>query len=105
MKRMNDDEVMNYVYGKLFGDLDNVEAKNMFDDQGEGAVESAVPNAEPEMKGSGGVKVTIEPIMAASSEGSKPEKPTTDDADEDEEDRLKGISGMSPLMAQMHRDR
>ena len=99
MKRMSDDEVMDFVYGKLFGDLDNIEADNMFKKDGEGDVEGMVSNAEPEMKGSGGVKVTIEPIMASTSEGSKPNKPTTDDEDED---KLKGIGGMSPLMAQLH---
>ena len=102
VKRMSDDDVMDYVYGKLFGDLDHIEADNMFDKDG-AATESAKPNAEPEMKGSGGIKVTIEPLMASASESSK--ESTGDDDEDDDEDKLKGIGGMSPLMAQLHGER
>ena len=100
-KRMSDDDVMNYVYGKLFGDLDGIESHALFDEEpGKmGAIEGEVENAKPESQSSGGVKVTIEPIMAAAQEG---EKMTADEDDEDEEDKLKGIGQMSPLMAQLH---
>lgn len=101
VKRMSDDDVMNYVYGKLFGDLDGIESHALFDEDGEHAVEGANANAEPESQGSGGVKVTIEPLMASVAEGEK--MSSGDDEDEDEEeDKLKGIGGMSPLMAQLH---
>jgi hypothetical protein len=101
VKRMNDDDVMNYVYGKLFGDLDHIEAGDMFDKDDADATESTKANAEPEMKGSGGIKVTIEPLMAGAQESSKPSSGDDDQEDEDE-DKLKGIADMSPLMAQLH---
>ncbi len=102
-KRMNDDDVMNYVYGKLFGDLDGMESHAMFDEGGDGAVEGAAPNAAPETQSAGGMKITIQPLMVGAEEG---ERKTDDSAqDEDDEDKLKGISGMSPLMAQLHSGR
>lgn len=112
VKKMSDDDVMNLVYGKLFGDLDGIESHALFENEegsdGMHEIEGTAANAEPEMKGSGGVKVTIEPVMGATSEGSKPGKPTMDDHDDDdddEDDRLKGIGNMSPLMAQLHGSR
>lgn len=97
-KRMSDDDVMDYVYGKLFGDLDGIESHSLFDKQGEGAVEGTAANAEPESHGAGGMKITIEPLMAAAQEGGK----ESDDDDDEDEDKLKGIGEMSPLMAQLH---
>lgn len=107
VKKMNDDEVMNYVYGKLFGDLDRMESKSMnFDEGGEGAVEGAVDNAKPESKESGGMKITIEPLMAGAQEGGRRTADVgTTEEDDEENDRLKGIGGMSPLMAQLHGER
>lgn len=101
MKRMNDDDVMNYVYGKIFGDLDGIESNALFDD--EDPLQKNAPNAEPEMKGSGGVKITVEPVMAGVAETSK--LSAGDDEEEEDEDRLAGIGRMSPLMAQLHPDR
>lgn len=100
-KRMSDDDVMNYVYSKLFGDLDGIEAHSLFDEDGEGAVEGETPNAEPETQSSGGVKITVEPLMGGAQESGKPsdtEIPGTDD----EEERSNRLASMSPLMAQLH---
>ena len=97
VKKMNDDDVMNYVYSKLFGDLDGIESHSLFDDKGEGAAEGTAKNAEPESKESGGMKITIEPLMAAAQESAKPSS-----GDDDEEDEMDDIAGMSPLMAQLH---
>lgn len=104
VKKMSDDDVMDYVYGKLFGDLDGIESHSLFDKDGEHAVEGTADNAEPDSKSAGGMKITIEPLMAASAEGAK--MSSGDDKDEEEEeDKYKGLSGMSPLMAQMHGNR
>src|SRR6185436_7886050 len=98
-KKLNDDEAMEMAYRKLFGDLDNIESRSMFDSDDVTPNDDVVKNAEPEMKGSGGVKVTIEPLMVAAEEGAK----MHDDAeDEEKEDKLKGIGGMSSLMSQLH---
>ena len=97
-KRMSDDEVENFVFSKLFGDLDGIEAHQMFEPGGEGEVEGEVPNAAPVSQNSGGVKITVEPLMAAAQEGGKP----SDTEEEDEEDNLKGISKMSPMMERLH---
>lgn len=101
VKRMNDDDVMNYVYGKLFGDLDGMESHAMFDEDEGGLTpnDDVVKNAEPAEAGSGGVKITVEPLMASAAESSKL---SSGDDDEEDEDKLKGIGGMSPLMAQLH---
>lgn len=106
VKKMSDDDVMNYVYGKLFGDLDGIESHTLFDDGGEHAVEGTVANAMPDSKESGGMKITIEPLMKGAEEGGR-ETDTNRDGEEDEEDedKLKGIGGMSPLMAQLHGSR
>jgi hypothetical protein len=77
----------------------------MFEPGDEGKVEGEVPNAEPASSNSGGVKITVEPLMAAAQEGGKPsdtELPTDKEEDEDDEDKLKGISKMSPMMAALH---
>lgn len=101
MKRMSDDEAMDAAYRKLFGDLDNIESRSLFD---EGKLEETgvtAPNAEPESEGSGGIKITVEPIMKGAEEGGRVTDNNTDGED-DNEDALKGIGEMSPLMAQLH---
>ena len=40
-RRMTDDEIMDYTYNKLFGDLDNIESGSMFSDK-EGATQGAL---------------------------------------------------------------
>lgn len=110
-KRMTDDEVQNYVYSKMFGDMDGIEAHSMFDESpDEHVVEGTVENAEPASKESGGMKITIEPLMAAAQEGGKPSDTSIvgeehDEDDEDHEDKLKGIGKMSPMMSRLHGDR
>jgi hypothetical protein len=108
-KRMTDDEIMDYTYNKLFGDLDGIQAGEMFK---EGDEVEAAPNAES--AGTSGIKLTIEPMMVGAREGgrdpqdemSKKRGESIDEVDdEDEDDKFKGISKMSPLMAQMHGSR
>lgn len=107
VRRMSDDEIQEFVHNKMFSDLDGLETKSGLFDEGdhdESDVEGIAENAEPESKGSGGVKITIEPLMQAARESGKPEA-GDEDREEAEKDRLKGISGMSPLMAQLHGER
>ncbi len=94
-KRLTDEEIMDYTYNKVFGDLDGLRSGSMFSED-KGATEGAVPDAGT--AGLEGIDITIKPRMLATAEGDKPEE-------EDEEDRLKGISKMSPLMSQLHGDR
>ena len=107
VKRMSDDDVQNYVYSKMFGDLDGIEAHSLFDEDegtaGMHEIEGTAENAEPASKESGGMKITIEPIMAGATEGEKPTNSAIEEDREDEEDdKYKGLSDMSPLMAQLH---
>jgi hypothetical protein len=105
VRKMSDDEVMDFVHNKMFNDLDGLESSHLFDEgKDEGDVEGTAPNAKPESSNSGGVKITIEPLMEAGRESGKPEA-GDDDREDAEEDRLKGIGGMSPLMAQLHGER
>ncbi len=102
VKRMTDDDVQEYVYNKMFGDLDGIESHSLFDKGGEEAVSGTADNAKPANAESGGVKITIEPLMQATAEGGKLSSGDDDKEEEDEKDRMKGIGDMSPLMAQLH---
>lgn len=94
-KPMDDDEIMDMAYNRLFGDLDGIRAGSMFSDKTEGAVPNAgTPGIE-------GVSVEIKPLMAGAAEGEKKDD-LDGNLDEEDEDRLKGIGNMSPLMAQLH---
>lgn len=92
MARMTDEEVQDYVHKKLFGDMDDLESKALFDE--EDPLQGVTPNAKPP-EGMAGVAVEIKPLMAAADEGKPAEE-------EEDEDKLKGISDMSPLMEQLH---
>lgn len=109
VRRLSDDEVMDSVYKQLFGDLDSIEGKTLFDEEGKADTDTGeVANAKPESEGSGGVEITIKPLMAAAQESNRLTDKSDDEKDhleEEEEDRLKGIGGMSPLMAQLHGSR
>lgn len=103
-KRMSDDDVQDYVYKKMFGDLDRIESDSMFKDS-DSAVEGIADNAKPESQESGGMKITIEPLMRGSAEGGKLSSGDNDLDAEEDKDRKKGmmeISKMSPLMEQLH---
>lgn len=107
-KRMSDDDVMNYVYTKVFGDLDGIEADNLFNEKDPGWEDGTADQAEPEDDNSGGVSITVKPITKSSEQGAKETDHSIDgeDDDEDQDGRgLKGISKLSPLMAQLHGDR
>lgn len=101
-KKLTDDEAMEMAYRKLFGDLDTIESRELFDGAKMDETGMTAPNAEPESKGSGGIKVTIEPMMHAAQESAKM---SSGDDDEEEEDHLKGIGGMSSLMSRLHGER
>jgi len=105
-KRMSDDEIMDYTYNKLFGDLDGIESGSMFSKKEE-ATQGAAPNAGT--PGMAGIELTIKPVMAGAAEGGRdPEggKPESENEEDDEKkDKLKGIGRMSPLMSQLHGER
>lgn len=99
VRKLSDDEVMDSVYRQLFGDLDSIEGKTLFDEQGPADTNtSEVANAMPESKESGGMEITIRPLMAAAQEGERP----TDKSEGDEDDDMDGLADMSPIMAQLH---
>lgn len=100
-RKMTDDEIMDYTYDKIFGDLDGIRSGSMFSDE-KSATQGAADNAGT--PGIEGVDITIKPRMAAAAEGAKPDD-LDGNLDEEEEDKLKGISKMSPLMAQLHGNR
>lgn len=103
VKRMSDDEVNSYVYSKMFGDLDKIEADTLFDKGGMDAISGTADHAKPESEMSGGVTITVKPIMAAAQEGGKESDIAI--AGEEKEDKLKGIGSMSPMMSKLHGDR
>lgn len=102
-RRMTEDEVMDYTYNKVFGDLDNIESGSMFSDKKE-AIHGAAPNAGT--PGVEGISLTIKPLMAGAAEsGRPPEGGIPEGENEENDDKLKGISKMSPLMSQLHSGR
>lgn len=105
-RKMNDDEIMDYTYNKLFGDLDDIRSGSMFDDQGEGRGIQTNPAENAGTPGMEGINITVKPLMAAAAESGRPPEggepaPEMADAEEDE-DKLKGIGRLSPLMSQLH---
>lgn len=99
-KRMSDDEIMDYTFNRVFGDLDGIRSGSMFSDE-ESATQGAAPNAGT--PGIEGVDISITPRMKAAAESVK--KDDLDNNIDGEDDKLKGISKMSPLMAQLHGER
>lgn len=100
-KRMNDDEIMDYTYNKLFGDLDRMESEGLFkEDENESELEGANKAGEEGKAGLEGISLTIKPLMVGSVESGRPITEEKED-----EDKLKGIGHMSPLMAQLHGNR
>lgn len=96
-KRMTDDEVMDYTYNKLFGDLDRIQSGSLFSDK-----EEATEGKTPEGVALQGIELTVKPIISSQAEHEKEESP---EEEEVEEDALKGISKMSPLMSRLHGER
>lgn len=97
IKKMDDDEIMDIAFNKLFGDLDGIRSGGMFKEEGDGLGASQEIPENAGKPGMEGISITVKPMMAAAQEGAK-EEPDEDD----EEDKLKGIGAMSPLMAQLH---
>lgn len=102
MRRLDDGEAMEMAYRKLFGDLDNIESQALFSGSKLEENGHTAPNAEPASEASGGVSITIEPIMKDAEEGGRMTDFNTDGNQDNDEDRLKGIGDMSPLMAKLH---
>lgn len=100
-KRMTDDEIMDYTYNKIFGDIDGIRSGSMFSDDKE-STQGTTPNAGT--AGMAGIDISITPRMAATTEDERPSDGTPED-EEEPKDKLKGIGRMSPLMAQLHGDR
>jgi hypothetical protein len=103
-RRLTDDEIMDYTYNKIFGDLDGIRSGSDFSDS-KSAVEGVPDNAGT--SGVEGINITVKPLMAGAAESGRPPEggePTPEDSEE-EDDRIKGIGKMSPLMAQLHGDR
>ena len=95
-KKMSDDEIMNYAMNKMFGDLDHIESENMFKDGPESRVEGMAENAKPESSQSGGVKITVEPLMAGAQESGKPTMDAIKPDEEEDDDEYD-----SPIMARL----
>lgn len=105
-RRMSDDEIEDYTYNKLFGDLDKIQSGSMFDDEGEDRSTQTDPADHAGTPGIAGIDISVKPIMAAAAEGGRDPHGTADGGeDEKKEDKYKGISKLSPLMAQLHKDR
>lgn len=106
--RMTDDEVNDYVYQRIFGDMDKIEAENLFDHDDTGIGSETADKAEPATESTGGISITVTPLMKGAEEGGRKTDLNRDGEekdDEDEEDKLSGIGRMSPLMSQLHGSR
>lgn len=101
-KRLTDDEIMDYTYNKVFGDLDGIRSGSMFS-QEESGTQGAAPNAGT--PGIAGIDISVTPKMAAAAEGGRPDDLNGNAGHDEDEDKLKGIGKMSPLMAQLHGER
>ena len=106
-KRLSDDEIMDYTYNKLFGDLDGIRSGSMFSKEEE-ATQGVADNAGK--AGMEGINITVKPLMAAAAESGRPPEggepaPEMEQEDEEKKDKLKGIGRMSPLMSQLHGER
>ncbi len=101
-RKLTDDEIMDYTYNKVFGDLDGIRSGSMFSSD-ESATQGAAPNAGS--PGIEGIDISIKPKMAAAAENARPDDLDGNSGKDEDEDRLKGISNMSPLMAQLHGNR
>lgn len=100
-RKMSDEEIEDYTYNKIFGELDEIESGSMFSKK-EDAINSAADNAGT--PGAEGINITVKPIMAAAAESGKPDD-FKGAPEEEKEDKLRGIGKMSPLMERLHGDR
>lgn len=104
-KRLSDDEIMDYTYNKLFGDLDGIRSGTMFSKE-KSATQGAADNAGT--PGVEGINITVKPLMAAAAESGRPPEggePSPEDASAEKGDKLKGIGKVSSLMERLHGDR
>ena len=100
VRKMNDDEIMDFVHNKVFGDLDGMEANELFK-----PTLDAVDNAKPESQSAGGMKITIEPLMQAAREGGKDAASQEEDEDEgDDDEDMRRYKKNSPVMNRMYAD-
>lgn len=105
-KRMTDEEVQDWTYNKLFGDLDGIRSGSMFDKEGSGLGAPQEPADNAGEAGVSGIDISIKPVMKGAAEsGRPPEGGEPSPEDEESNDRLKGIGKMSNLMSQLHGSR
>ena len=97
-RRLSDEEIEDFTYNKVFGELDKIESGSMFSKK-ESATQGAAPNAGT--PGIEGIDISIKPRMAAAAESGRP----PESGEPKPEDKLKGIGKMSPLMESIHGDR
>lgn len=94
MKELEDDEIMDVAFQKLFGDLDGIRAGSPFEDE----MEAPMPEGTVQ-----GVAVEIKPITSEGAGEPEPFEGKETPAEElEEEEHLKELVGMSPIMAQLH---
>lgn len=87
VRKLDDDEVMDYSFNKMMDDLDGIRSAGMFSPENEG--------------GMSGIAIEIKPITAEAPMD-KPLEGLETPEEEENEDRLRGISDISPLMSQLH---
>lgn len=108
-KRMSDDEIMDFTYNKLFGDLDRIESDGLFKEkEDEEKLEGSDKAKEEGKAGLEGISLTIKPIMKGAAESGRPPEggePEGENEENEDKDKLRGIGRMSPLMAQLHGNR
>lgn len=81
MKSMSDGEVNKYVYDKLMGDLDGIEASGMFDE--DMSTDDAAGDSHGTKVEAHGVSVQIKPVMAGEQTKAAPEVKAAPEDDED----------------------
>lgn len=104
-RKLTDDEVMDYTFNKLFGDLDGIRSGAQFNQEGEGRSTQTDVAQNAGTPGMEGVSIEVKPLMAGAAESGRPPEsgePEPANPEEDEADRLRGISKYSPLMEQLH---
>lgn len=100
-RKLTDDEIMDYTYNKMFGDLDDIRSGSMFDEESAGG--NVTDNAGT--PGTAGINITVKPLMAGAAESGRPPEGGEPEPEDEDEDKLKGIGKMSPLMSQLHGSR
>lgn len=101
-RKLSDDEIEDYTYNKLFGDLDGIRSGSMFSKE-ESATQGAADNAGT--PGMAGISLEIKPLMQGAAESGREPEGGEPSPEDEENKRMKGIGKISPLMSQLHGDR